>query len=335
MGPNIFIPYAHSGEDCFSHSLAYILNILPPLGDSVLRRIATLAGKVPGYFGRFQTCEFVAHELPYTHAASKPDLKLVCSKSTVYFENKLNAPLSVAQMRRHGELVGRTPKSYLVFVSNINHRSPVLHTIRGYVHPTGRDHYLWVDLLPAFAGAYRKSSLAARLLDDFRTALKLQGMIGRRIKGAAGSLYTIGSEACHLALRQLWDQLQTMGFTLDRKRPHESTLRVYASREREYPLLNPRFEPTATGLKHDLDFECLVFTALSRSNGSLISRHLARFPSQRDCVFVPDRFQKSDYNYHGHLVLPVEFIPQGATSSIDFCTLEKPLTRILAFLGNA
>jgi hypothetical protein len=335
MGPNIFIPYAHSREDYFSHSLAYILNIFPPLGDSVLRRIATLAGKDPGHFGRFQTCEFIAHELPHAHAASKPDLKLVCSKSTLYFENKLDAPLSVAQMQRHGELVRRTPKSYLVFVSNINHRSPVLHTIRRYVHPTGRDHYLWVDLLPALAGGYRKSSLAARLLDDFRTALKLQGMIGRRIKGAAGNLYTIGSEACHLALRQLWEQLQRMGFTLDRKRPQESTLRVYASRQTRYPLLNPRFEPTARALKEDLDFECLVFTVLSRSDGSLISRHLARFASQRDCVFVPDGFQQDDYIYHGHFVLPIGFIPQGATSSIDFCALQKPLTRILAFLGNA
>jgi len=331
MVPNIFLYDAHCREDYFSHSLAYVLNMFPPLGEALVRRIARLAGKDPELVGRFQTCEFIAHEFSQAHTASKPDLKFVCSKSIIYFENKLDAPLSIAQMQQHALLARGRRRCYLVFVSNINHQSPALRSMSRYIHPKGRDHYQWVDLLPALDGAYRKSSVAARVLGDFRTALKRQGMIGRTIKGAAGSLYTSGSQACHLALQQLWEQLRALGFTLDRKRNQESTLRIYATPTRQYPLLNPRFEATAGWLKADLDFECLIITALSRANGA-ISHRLANFPSQHDCEFVPNPFQNIGYTYHGHFVLPVKFAAHGASGSIDFHALQKPLTKLLAFL---
>lgn len=338
MTPNIFIDQGRSGEDFFSHGLAYILNLFPRMGQAFVDRIAVLAGKKPGYFGAFDKCEFVGHTFPQGHTASKPDLKFVCSARTIYFENKLESPLSVAQMQRHAELIGYDSKSHLLFVSNINHVSPDLRSIARYIHPRGKDHYLWVDLLPALASHDRKASLAARIIADFRGALKRYGMVGRTIKGAKGSLYTPGSEASHLALSQLAEELRGLGFTVSRKQGRERTLRVYPSRHGEYPLLNPWFSATAAWLDPKLDFECLIFAVITRTNApDLILRSkapdLAHFASRRDGVFVSDPFEHpSGYTCHGHFVLPVTFSSERGTSTIDFPSLANPLKRILRSL---
>lgn len=203
MKPNIFIFYPYCHEDFFSSSLAYIVNLFPVIGQRLVQRISVLAGKEPDYFGVFGRCEFVGQEFPDSHTASRPDLKILCSDGTIYFENKLESPLSLDQMQRHNSFICRYPKCSLIFVSNIHHENSRLRSLTGYLHPDGADHYLWVDFLPVFVNNYRRNSLAGKILADFNAALKTNGMIGRTIKGARGSLYTYNSDASHLALRQL------------------------------------------------------------------------------------------------------------------------------------
>jgi hypothetical protein len=189
MKPNMFLFYPYPREDFFSSSLAYVVNLFPAIGQRLIQRIAVLAGKSPDHFGEFQRCEFVGQEFPDGHTASRPDLKIVCSDGTVYFENKLESPLSFDQMRRHASFTCRDPKCSLIFVSNIHHETPRLRSLPGYLHPERADHYLWVDLLPAFVNDYKRHSVAGQILADFDAALKANGMIGRIIKGASGSLY--------------------------------------------------------------------------------------------------------------------------------------------------
>ncbi len=333
MKPNIFIEQTHCAEDFFSYSLAYILNLFPHLGQKFVDQIAVRAGKKPGYFGEFQDCEFIGLEFPQGHTASRPDLRLACSARTIYFENKLESPLNVAQMKRHADLMRHDTKNHLMFVSNISHRNPDLRSIARYIHPTDKDHFLWLDLLPALEPHNRKASLAARIITDFREALKLRGMVGRIIKGAKGSLYTPSSDANHLALSQLSKELQNVGFKVVNKPVDEQTLRVYPSHYREYPLLNPRFYATATWLDSKLDYDCLIFTVLSRSGVLHFDRGFAQFPAHRDCVYISDPYEDANgYTYHGHFVLRVKFLSERGASYIDFPSLVSSLKRILGFL---
>src|SRR6516162_8953562 len=150
MKPNIFEYRRYTPEDFFSLSLAYIATTFPSIGQNLIQRIAVLAGKPRMFFGSFESCTFVGQVFPEAHIASRPDLEITCSKRTIYFENKLETPMSFDQMRRHAGLTGRKPNCKQIFVSNIQHQNAALRSLRGYLHPRCADHYLWVDLLPAF-----------------------------------------------------------------------------------------------------------------------------------------------------------------------------------------
>jgi hypothetical protein len=201
----------------------------------------------------------------------------------------------------------------------------------GYLHPENADHYLWLDFLPVFVGDYRRNSLAGKILFDFNAAMKINKMIGRTIKGASGSLYTYNSEASHLALNQLWDLLKEIGFKVSKKSAQETTIRAYPIKHKQYPLLNPRFEPTAAWLDADWDRECLDFTVLSKGENAIIDRQLGKFRSTKDCAFIARPFQTIDgYYYHGHFLLTTAFI--GNPSEIDFIGLKHLLTKMLNFL---
>ena len=333
MKPNMFIFYPYCPEDFFSSSLAYIVNLFPAIGQRLVQRIAVLAGKAPDYFGVFGRCEFVGQEFPDRHTASRPDLKILCSDGTIYFENKLESPLSLDQMQRHASFTCRDPKCSLIFFSNIHHENSRLRSLPGYLHPEGADHYLWVDFLPVFDNNYRRNSLGGKLLADFDAALKANGMIGRTIKGASGSLYTYNSDASHLALRQLWDLLKELGFRLSRKSARETTIRAYPSRHKQYPLLNPRFMPTAAWLDEAWDRECLDFTVLSKGDGTVLDRQLRTFRSMKECAFIANPFETiNGYYYHGHFIFPLEFAGKAASREIDFIALKQPLARMLDFL---
>ncbi len=60
----------------------------------------------------------------------------------------------------------------------------------------------------------------------------------RLLEGSTDDLYAPGSDACHLALRQLWDVFDHLGFKVVKKSANETTLRVYPERMHRYPLLN-------------------------------------------------------------------------------------------------
>ena len=332
MKPNIFIYYPDCPEDFFSRSLAYITNLFPVIGQKLVQRIAVLSGNVPDYFGKFQQCEFIGYEFQGGHRDSKPDLKILCSNSTLYFENKLESPLNLDQMERHTKLILQQQNGYLLFVSNILQKNDHLKSLPGYLHPVNADHYLWLDFLPIFQGDYRRNSLPDLILSDFNSALKNSGMIGRQIEGAAGSIYTYNSDASHLALKQLWGLLQELDFKLVKKANHETTIRAYPVKQKQYPLLNPRFNPTAAWLDAAWDKECLDFTVLSKGD-DLLDRKLAHFNSTKECTYIASPFTSGDgYYYHGHFLFPLIF--SGNPVKINFQVLKEPLVRMLNFLRD-
>jgi hypothetical protein len=254
---------------------------------------------------------------------------------TIYFENKLESPISFDQVRRHSDLTRRNPKCKLIFVSNIQHKNAALRSLPGYFHPTDGDHYVWVELLPAFDSYFRKNSLAANILTDFKTALKANGMIGRTIKGAKGSLYTAHSEASHLALRQLWDVLKELGYKLTKKSAHETTLRVYPSSYGGYPLLNPSFRATEADLDEAWDRECLEVAVLSKGDCIGLSRYLKKFCPTQDCAFLGPETSVASYTVHGWFVMPLRFVGRGTDVEIDFTRLTDSLQRVRIFLSKA
>jgi hypothetical protein len=335
MKPNIFVFSPDCPEDFFSRSLAYISNLFPDIGQRFVERIGVLAGKKADYFGDFQSCEFVGHSRPDNHTASRPDLTILCTKGTIYFENKLESPLSFDQMQRHASFTCRDQNCSLVFVSNIYHENASLKSLPGYLHPAGSDHYLWVDVLSVFENTYAHDSLASKMLTDFSVALKENGMIGRNLRGASGSLYTLNSDAVALAFTQLWDVLKQLGFKLSKKPEREGTLRAYPVKHRQYPLLNPRFIPTAAGLDPAWDKECLDLTVVSKGDRTILDRQLAQFDSTKECAFFSDTFYgNGGYNYHGNFILPLRFRGSAINSEIDFRALEQPLRKVLHFCAG-
>lgn len=333
MKPNVFTFNPNSKEDFFSGSLAYILNLFPHIGQRFVQRLSVLAGKSPEYFGEFKDCEFVGYEYQNGYKHSKPDLKIVCSNGIIYFENKLESPLSLSQMQRHSEMIKKCPKAKLVFVSNIQLKNTKLRSLPRYLHPEKADHYCWSDFLPVFKNNLHGKSMASKILGDYETSLKENGMIGRTLKGATGSLYTYQSDASHLALGQLWDVMNEIGFKVVRKHGNETTLRAYPVKIVQYPLLNPRFYPTANWIDPSFDKECLIFTVLSMEKNVRLDKQLRNFHSTKQCKFIPDPHKSEDgYYYHGHFVLPTPFKGKRTNFEIDFETLKKPLSKILVFL---
>jgi hypothetical protein len=250
--------------------------------------------------------------------------------------------MSFDQMRRHAGLTRRNPNCKLIFVSNIQHQNAALRSLRGYLHPRDADHYLWVDLLPAFESHFRKKSLGANILEDFKIALKANGMIGRTIKDAKGSLYTQHSEASDLALRQLGDVLRELGYKVLKKSPREDTLRVYPSAYCQYPLLNPRFRATEADLDEDWDKDCLELSVWSKEKSNGLGRYLdylEKFRSTKDCAFLglEEPWFSDDYPLHhcGWFVMPLRFLGHGPNVKIDFTGLTESLRRTLIFLRKA
>jgi hypothetical protein len=136
-----------------------------------------------------------------------------------------------------------------------------------------------------------------------------------------------------LALKQLWDVLKELGFKLSRKSAQETTIRAYQLKHKEYPLLNPRFWPTAAWLDETWDKECLDFTVLSKGDGAVLDRQLGTFPSTQECAFLAHPFEVTNgYYSHGHFILPVAFVGKAASREIDFIALKQPLARMLDFL---
>jgi hypothetical protein len=159
----------------------------------------------------------------------------------------------------------------------------------------------------------------------------------RLLKGTSGNLYSFDSKAYYWALDQLRDLLLDIGFTVNKHnevRP-EKTLRVYTTRSREYPLLNPYFRPTAVQWGEMYDIECLDVRVLSRFDDGRLDRELGTFASIPACTFhalPPGATDK--LHYHGDFILPLGFTGKPGKEEIDFAALRVPLTQILAFFQS-
>ncbi len=251
-------------------------------------------------------------------------------KRILYFENKIESRLSIGQMEKHSLLISKTKNANILFVSIILHDCPDLKKLHKYLHPQNADHYLWADFLPVFNVTTRKGNLADKLLRDFQIALRANGMIGRIIKGANDNLYTCGSDSSHFALLQLWSEMNKIGYKLTKKIRREMTIRAYPVKHQVYPLLNPRFRPSAISFEDDLDKKFLEIVVFSKGSITNFNRKLKKFISSKDCLFFKALYPISeDYNYHGSFLIPLSFKGNGKYSEINFGLMRKPLKAIL------
>jgi hypothetical protein len=157
-------------------------------------------------------------------------------------------------------------------------------------------------------------------------------MTHRAIKGATGNLYDGDSGACHLTLQQLGEFLDAIGFKVRKKSPRESTLRVYV-KDRKYPLLNPRFEPSAECFGVRGHKESLVFAVFSKGLGSRFDHALTAFPSTDQCTFSPDACDWPEgYRLHGHFLLPLSFSGEPGGQQVDLAALKDGLIQMRDFL---
>lgn len=155
----------------------------------------------------------------------------------------------------------------------------------------------------------------------------------RFLKGTSGNLYSTDSEAYHWALEQLRGHLVAIGFTVNKKARSERTLRVYSTRSREYPLLNPYFRSTAVQLGEIYDVECLFVRVLSRANDGSLDRQLGTFVSTQACSFHAFSPRATDkLHSRGAFILPIRFLGKPDKQEIDFAALRAPLAQIFAFL---
>jgi hypothetical protein len=145
-----------------------------------------------------------------------------------------------------------------------------------------------------------------------------------------GDLFRKGSPACHAALEELRSVLLRVGFSVAKKSPLDSTLRVYSRKYGQYPLLNPRFEAVAPGRK---SLECVWISVLSKGDEEL-DAYLRAYPSSDACTFVVDGITQGPYYYHGHFILPITLIRTDQTERVDFSALDGPLRGLLEFLHS-
>jgi hypothetical protein len=135
-----------------------------------------------------------------------------------------------------------------------------------------------------------------------------------------------------VALEQLGEFLDAIGFKVRKKAPGESTLRVYV-KNRQYPLLNPRFESSAECFGVAGHKELLVFTVFSKGLGHRFDHALGAFPSTDQCTFNPDaRDRPRGYRLHGYFLLPLSFRGGPGEQQLDLAALKDGLIQMRDFL---
>jgi hypothetical protein len=153
-------------------------------------------------------------------------------------------------------------------------------------------------------------------------------------RSARDGLCDEGSEANDVALEELAEVLKNIGFSVRKKSRREYTLRVYP-RKGQYPLLNPRFKPTAADVNPQCREECLEIAVWSKGEDASLDALLASFQCAA-CVFVPGSEERPPYRYHGTFAIPVHFIGEAGKEQIAFAELSRPLVQIYEHLqGHA
>lgn len=101
-------------EDRFTASLHYLIDSVPPIGQSIADLISDQSGISRSPFLR-------AHDHPSGDDASRPDFLLECADYDLLCEHKLKSGLGVRQLERYLELPAAKP-TYLVFITNCSQR---------------------------------------------------------------------------------------------------------------------------------------------------------------------------------------------------------------------
>lgn len=224
-------------------------------------------------------------------------------------------------------------KGRLVFISNVQaHISEEVKKRQNYLKPREQDHFVWAQLESVFDIDTRKGTFANKLLDDFRSALRINGMRGREIVGAKGSIYTKGSPAQQLVLDQYQDMLRKLGWKAWRARK-ENTLRVNPENHGQDPLFNPRFYATGEWLDPSFIKECDMIHCWAyptdirkklRKMGSVSNK----FPEVK---FVP---ALSGGWLAGHLYVPFKFLHAKGGYKIDWIYMGKIWEEMLRILNG-
>lgn len=322
--PNIFLHRNYCQEDHFSVSLAYLLNAFPSeLGNRFLNKIAAMSGYQSGYFGTFKQAIFSGFHLQFISSNSKPDIIIYTSKSTIYFENKLQARLSIRQLERHMTDV-QADRGKLIFVSNIHSTiSEEVIRNRRYIKPRNHNHFIWTDFESVFDIKLRGKSLGNKLLDDFKVGLRANGMKGRKIIGAEDNLYTNGSMAENIFLDRLAAILKKEGFEAWRK-PNEFTLRVNVEKSGKDPLMNPRLYSSGEEYKKDWLKECMIIHSYCRMEDTEAIRAIKRLRNLT-IKFREVDIEKleSDGFYGFHVYVPLKFMYNGNRCDINWEAQQK------------
>ena len=321
--PNIFLFKNLSNEDHFTNSLGYILNLLPSeLGNRFVFRLAVLSGFPSDYFGEFIEAKFTGHHLQNEDSTSKPDLIIHTTKTKIFFEVKLRAPLSKNQLERHFNDVDKED-GYLVFISNVH--APVSEKLlkrKNYLKPENHIHFFWSHFETVFNLKSRKGKLTTQLLSDFTKSLRSNGIKGRQIAGATENLYINGSDAENMVLDNLKKLLIEIGFKAWRKNS-EFTLRVNLEKSGKNPLLNPRIYSSGEWLNDDCTDECLIvfcYAEINETNEINLLNKLdiltRSFPSLR-------LFERISDVYIYYIYIPLQFIQEGNYFSVDWDYLRE------------
>lgn len=330
--PNIFLFKNLSNEDHFTNSLGYILNLMPiELGNRFVNRLAVLSDCSPGHFGDFVEATFTGHYFQNEDSTSKPDLIIITTKTKLFFEIKLKAPLSKDQLERHFNDVDRQD-GYLALISNTQSNvSDKLFRKRNYLKPVNQSHFFWSQFETLFNVNSRKGSLSALLLSDFSKSLRYNGIKRRQISGATENLYTNGSDAENLVLDKLKALLRNIGFKAWR-RSSEFTLRVNIEKSGMNPLLNPRIYSSGESLNENFTDECLIIHCYVTDDDKdeiflvkKLSRLMLSFPEIRILDSLED---ESMY----HVYIPLKFILEATSYQIDWTYLECVWYKIYSIL---
>lgn len=215
---NVFDCSGLCSEDAFSLGFAYILDAMPDIGQRVVDRMAELSGLGRGGMGNFVECRFTGLGFIGSHRQSKPDILIRTDKIDILVENKLDAGLSVSQVKKHARAVSGGRELRVVFISLKNHHRDELRRISGYIAPKGEDHFLWKHFVEEFSPSERHGSLERRLLCDFRAVMRMYGIYERKFLDKSGSIYDCESEAHEAVLIELGKIMSKVGFRVLKKK---------------------------------------------------------------------------------------------------------------------
>lgn len=147
---------------------------------------------------------------------------------------------------------------------------------------------------------------------------------------ADDDMFEPGTDANHEALELLRELLAEVGFRVRKKARKEATLRVYLE-GRDYPLLNPRFEPSgdAWGLP-EVD-ECVVFTAWVKEVPAGLRERLQSAPEGLELV-GGEGTSAQGHELLGWFLVPMAFDEDDDEVRFDLAALEESLRNLHAAL---